>query len=89
MYLLPLIILLIFIVLLVVIKKKVPTSTTLPPELIPTPEPTERVIESKWATDSGILEIEEKIILIEEKLKAVDLQEIKLQPPILDMDVSL
>ena len=89
MYILPLVVLLIFTILLLIIKKRVPTSTTLPPDLIPTPGTTEIIIESKWATDSGILEIEEKIILIEDKLGAVDLQEIKLQPPILDMDVSL
>lgn len=89
MYLLPLVILLVFTVLLIAIKKKVPASSTLPPEAITTPTPEESIPLSHWATDSGVLEIEEKIILIEDKLEAVDLQEVKLQPPILDMDVSL
>ena len=89
MYILPLVVLLIFTILLVIIKKKVPTTTTLPPELIPTPGTTGIIIKSKWATDSGVLEIEEKIVLIEDKLGAIDLQEVKIQPPILDMDVSL
>ena len=90
MYLLPLVILLVFTVLLVAIKKKVPTSSTLPPEaVLTTPTPEESFPLSLWATDSGVLEIEEKITLIEEKLEVVDLQEVKLQPPILDMDVSL
>jgi len=90
MYLLPLVILLVFTVLLIAIKKKIPTSSTLPPEAnLTTPTPEESIPLSRWATDSGVLEIEEKILLIEDKLEAVDLQEVKIQPPILDMDVSL
>ncbi len=89
MYLFPLFVLLVFTLLLLIIRRKVPTSSTLPPELNPTSVPTEQIVQSRWATDSGVLEIEDKIILIEDKLEAVDLQEVKLQPPILDMDVSL
>jgi hypothetical protein len=89
MYLLPLVVLLVFTLLLLFIRKKVPTTSTLPPELTPTSIPTEEIFQSPWATDSGVLEIEEKISSIEEKLETVDLQEVKLQPPILDMDVSL
>lgn len=90
MYLLPLVVLLVFTALLIVIKKKVPTTSTLPSEAgLTTPAPEETLPLSRWATDSGVLEIEEKISQTEEKLDGVDLQEIKLQPPILDMDVSL
>lgn len=89
MYLLPLVVLLVFTLLLLFIRKKVPTTSTLPPELTPTSVSTEQIAQSRWATDSGVLEIEDKIFLIEKKLEAVDLQEVKLQPPILDMDISL
>lgn len=89
MFLLPLMFLIIFILLLVTIKKKMPTSTTLSPGQIPTPTPAEFFLPSRWATDAGVLKIETGLSELEDKLKTVDLQEVQLQPPILDIEVKL
>ena len=88
-FLLPLLILIIFTLLLVAIKKKLPTSTTLSPGQIPTPTPAEFFLPSRWATDAGVLQIEIGLSELEDKLKTVDLQEVQLQPPILDIEVKL
>lgn len=89
MYLLPLGILIVFVILLVAIKKLVPTSSTLPPPVEPTPTPRETFPLSPWATDSGVLQIEKDIQEIEKGLETVDLHEVKLQPPMFDMEVEL
>ena len=88
-YLLPLGVLIVFTVLLITIRKLVPTTSTLPPELGPTPIPEELFPLSSWATDSGVLQIEKDTKAIEEKLEKVDLHEFKLRPPLFDMEVEL
>ncbi len=88
-YLLPLGILIVFTLLLFGIKRKVPTSTSLPPEALITPTPTLTFPASRWATDAGVLTIETDLKAVENDLDNVDLQEIKLQPPILDLEISL
>lgn len=59
----------------------------------PTPKPTPTPIRevatpSAYATDSAILEIEADLKAIENDLKATDLRETGLQPPVLDMEVE-
>jgi hypothetical protein len=89
MYLLPLGVLIVFIIILVAIKKLVPTTSTLPPPAEPTPTPRETFPLSPWATDSGVLQIEKENQEVEKNLQSVDLHEVKLLPPMFDMEVEL
>lgn len=64
-----------------------PTPTPLP---APPPLPPEAFIASPsaYATDEAVLKIEEELRLLEEDLDTVDLEELRLQPPILDLKVE-
>jgi hypothetical protein len=70
-------------------KKNVPSS----PLVITTPTPTpifseEIKSQSLWATDSGILKIEEELKNIEKDLDNTDIKEKRLMPPVLDWEIK-
>lgn len=56
----------------------------------PSPAPSEEEIinPSAYATDSGVLEIENKLKEINQDLDKTDLKETDLNPPVLDMEVN-
>ena len=70
-------------------KKNFPSS----PLIVTTPTPTpifseEIKIQSLWATDSGILKIEEELKNIENELDNTDIKEKSLMPPALDWKIK-
>jgi hypothetical protein len=70
-------------------KKNVPSSPL--PIASPTPTPTisgETTPQSFWATDSGILRIEEEVKNIERELDNTDIKEKSLIPPALDWKIK-
>jgi hypothetical protein len=70
------------------VKKKNPETTSAPSGEIPTPQTTQIGSESRWATDSAVLEIESNVKSISQDIDAVELKESKLLPPTLDMEVK-
>lgn len=68
-------------------KKNFPSNPKLG-QPIPTLTPDEIQPSSRWATDSGILEIEENLKTLSSELKAVNLKESGLLPPLLDMQIK-
>lgn len=70
------------------IKKKNPETTSAPSGEIPTPQTTQIGSESRWATDSAVLEIEANIKVLSEDIGKVDLEENNLLPPVLDMEIK-
>lgn len=88
MVLLPISILIFLIFLFGAIKKKTSEMTLKPTTEIPTPTPQEIRHQSRWATDSGILEIEENLKTFSAELETVDLKESRLLPPVLDMEAK-
>lgn len=83
---LPLVILILAIILLAKVQQKLPEMIT---GGTPSPTPTpEFYIPSRWATDSGVLEIEVTLKTISHDLGTVDLKETGLIPPVLDMEVK-
>ena len=75
-------------VLVLELAKKKPETTTQPTEPPPAPTETLSRLHSRWATDSGVLKLEEDLKNLSEELKNVDLKESQLSPPVLDMDVE-
>lgn len=88
MILLPIAILLLAILLVSEIKKKTPERTVFPLWEIPSPTPSKVRLQSRWATDSAVLTIEENLKSLSEELRVVDLKEASLLPPVLDMEVK-
>lgn len=76
------------VVLVLELAKKKPETTTQPTESSPSPTKTLKRPFSRWATDSGVLKLEEDLKNLSEELKNVDLKENQLSPPVLDMDVE-
>lgn len=64
--------------------------TSPPPALSPFPKPTEMQLgsPSPYATDSGVLKIEENLKSLEQNLQSTDLKESSLMPPSLDWVVG-
>lgn len=84
---LPILILVLVIFLFARIQKQLPTTTT--GGEVPTPTPTPEVfVPSKWAGDEEVLGIESNILNLEKDLESVDLKELQLLPPSLDMEVK-
>ena len=87
MYLLPVLILVLVIFLFGKVRQQQITTTT--GGEIPTPTPTpEAFIPSKWAGDEEVLGIESNVLSLEKDLESVDLKELQLLPPSLDMEVK-
>lgn len=70
------------------VNKKTPTTTDSSSVIVPTPTPTETRPQSRWATESGVLEIEANLKNLSDELVKVDLKESRLFPPVLDMKVK-
>lgn len=87
MYLLPVLILILVIFLFGKIKGQQITTTTGVPSPTPTPTP-EIFVPSKWAGDEEVLSIESNVLNLEKDLESVDLRELQLLPPVLDMEVK-
>lgn len=63
-------------------------TTTTTEKNSPTPTPTPEIfIPSKWAGDQQVLDIESSISKLEKDLEQVDLKELQLLPPVLDVEV--
>ena len=88
MSLLPILFLLLVVWLVNVVKTNNLQKNTKPEQPITTITPTETRPPSRWATDSGVLEVEENLKTISNELKAVDLKESGLLPPLLDMKIK-
>lgn len=54
----------------------------------PEPTPTPILTPTKWASDEEVLGIEKDLFQLEEDLKNVDLKQVPLYPPVLDMNVE-
>lgn len=54
----------------------------------PEPTPTPILTPTQWANDEEVLGIEKDLFQLEEDLKNVDLKQVPLYPPILDMNVK-
>lgn len=70
------------------VKKNNPQTTSAPPNEIPTPTATQALLQSRWATDSAVLEIEVAVKNLASEVSSVDLKEGKLLPPSLDMEIK-
>lgn len=88
MSLLPILFLLLVVWLVNVVKTSNLQKNTKPEQPVTTIMPTETRPPSRWATDSGVLEVEESLKTISNELKAVDLKESGLLPPLLDMQIK-
>lgn len=89
MILLPVIILVVAVLLFVRLQEKNhQTSTTGNGNKDTAITPTQNLTPSRWATDSGVLLIEENLKSLTGDLEAVNLRETDLLPPVLDMKVK-
>jgi len=87
MVLLPTVLILSLIFMVVKIKERMPEVAPGPggAQVSPTPGP---LSPTRWATDSAVLAIERQLLKIEKDLESVDLSQVKLHPPVLDMEVE-
>lgn len=84
---LPLFILILAIFLLAKVQERIPEMIT--SRGVPSPIPSPEVFPpSRWATNSGVLEIEKNLKTISHDLEIVDLKESNLIPPVLDLEIK-
>ncbi len=75
------------VILVVETRKQNPTMTIgLPSAFLPTPVAKQPL--SRWATDSGVLEIEGNLKALSSDVQNTDLKESNLMPPSLDMEIK-
>jgi hypothetical protein len=68
-------------------QKADPPSNTQQTEITPTPT-FQNFVPSKWAGDEEVLTLETELNLLEKKLQEVDLKQLQLLPPVLDMNIN-
>jgi len=83
---------LVFLVLVILIARSSLRISRFKPPVFPSPSPSpyeeEITNPSIYATDSAVLEIDEKLKEIERDIGQTDLKETGLNPPVLDMEVN-
>lgn len=63
-------------------------TPTFPPTPPPLPPEAFMASPSAYATDEAVLRIEEELGILEKDLDTVDLEELRLRPPVLDLKVE-
>lgn len=88
MILIPFVLFVIIILLITRPKQEKTPVITSQPTLMPSPTPTIPMTPSKWATSSAILDLDTRLMELNNRIDSTDLKEIPLLPPALDLEVK-